>query len=548
MVPTNPERRMPDGAPHERGGLRLASRAGVKAVLLAATPLTIAVGLLAAEERFELGSGFIVALLVTALAVVMAMLVLGLRDLHAADARATAALERAAAAETTQRARADELARLLKAGETLALTGEGPMGFLGVLESITPDGVTSFLVRVESADEAAVVAAHGPLAASIFGVRRPLPAGATGTGEAGTAVASFSASGHTVGVAMPKEHFASLQADIEAALAVPMMDHGGRRLGWLHMLDQRGELILEPSFVALAQLVASQIAVAMENADLLARVRHQLIEVQRVQQQLIQASKLGAIGELAAAVAHEVNNPLTGILGFAELLMAGLPADDPRHDEAAVIRDEAVRARRIVSALLEFARPRAPQRVPSDVNDLAQSTLELVRYRASEADVRVLAEYGDLPRLEVDPDAFRQVLLNLFNNAIDAMPRGGDLRVTTIGEEDRVGVVVADGGVGMSEETRSRIFTPFFTTRAGTAGGSGLGLSVSRQIVESHGGTIEVESTPGQGSTFTVWLPSTWAAFEGEVLVPGLASTDTRMESLSGAEAGQSTESRESAA
>ena len=204
MVPTNAERRMPDGAPHERGGLRLASRAGVKAILLAAAPLVIAVGLLAAEERFELGSGFIVALLVTALAVVMAMLALGLRDLHAADARATAALERAAAAETTQRARADELARLLKAGETLALTGEGPMGFPGVLESITPDGVTSFLVKVESADEVAVVAAHGPLAAYVFGVRRPLPADATGTGEAGAAVASFSASGHTVCVAMPK--------------------------------------------------------------------------------------------------------------------------------------------------------------------------------------------------------------------------------------------------------------------------------------------------------------------------------------------------------
>jgi signal transduction histidine kinase len=548
MVPTNPDLRVPAAAPRKRAVWRLASSAGIKAILLAAAPLAIAVGLLAAEERFELGSGFIVAVLVAAFAVVMAMLALGLRDLHAADARTTAALERAATAETIQRARADELARLIKAGETLALSGEGQMGFLDVLESITPDGVTSFLVKVQEDDQATVVAAHGPLAGSVFGVRRPLPLAGAGGGEAAPSVASYSASGHWVGVAMTREHFASLDSDIQAALTVPMVDHGGCRLGWLHMLDQRNERILEPTFVNLAQLVASQIAVAMENADLLARVRHQLIEVQRVQQQLIQASKLGAIGELAAAVAHEVNNPLTGILGFAELLMADLPAEDPRHDEAVVIRDEAVRARSIVRALLEFARPRPPQRIPSDVNDLARSTLELVRYRATEADVRVIAEYGELPRLEVDPDAFRQVLLNLFNNAIDAMPRGGDLRLTTVAEQDRVGVVVADGGVGMDEDTRHRIFTPFFTTRGGTAGGSGLGLSVSRQIVESHGGTIEVESTPGQGSKFTVWLPSTWAAFEGEVLVPGTVSADTRNESLSGAEAGPSTESRETAA
>ena len=161
----------------------------------------------------------------------------------------------------------------------------------------------------------------------------------------------------------------------------------------------------------------------------------------------------------------------------------------------------------------------------------------------------VIAEYGELPRLEVDPDAFRQVLLNLFNNAIDAMPRGGDLCVTTIGEPDRVGVVVADDGVGMSEETLSRIFAPFFTTHiGGAAGGSGLGLSVSRQIVESHGGTIEVESTPGRGSTFTVWLPSIWAAFDGTVLVPGQFSTDNGNVSLAGAEAGPSSASRESAA
>jgi signal transduction histidine kinase len=189
-----------------------------------------------------------------------------------------------------------------------------------------------------------------------------------------------------------------------------------------------------------------------------------------------------------------------------------------------------VRARTIVRALLEFARPRTPQRIKANVNDLARSTLELIHFRASQTDVRIIAEYGDVPSLEVDTDAFRQVLLNLFNNAIDAMPRGGELHLTTVEEPGRVGVVVADRGVGMDDETRARIFTPFFSTRIGS--GTGLGLSVSLQIVESHGGTIEVESAPGRGSVFTVWLPTTWP-FDGSVLVPGMDSPEIRPDSES---------------
>jgi signal transduction histidine kinase len=469
------------------------------------------------------------------------MLLVGLsdlRDLRAADARASAALDRAATAEATQRARADELARLLEASESLALTVEGQVDYLGVLEAITPDGATSFLVRVENDTDSMVVAAHGPLAASVVGVRRPLPSDKDASGPTTAPIASFSASGHPVGLAMPREHFAGLSSEMEAALTIRIVDHGGRRQGWLHMLDPRGERILEPSFVNLAQLVAHQVGVAMENNALLVRVRHQLIEVQRVQQQLVQASKLGAIGELAAAVAHEVNNPLTGILGFAELLLTELAEDDPRHDEAAVIRDEAIRSRAIIRALLEFARPRPPQRIPSNLNDLARSTIELIHFRASEADVRIVTEYGAVPCLEIDPDAFRQVLLNLFNNAVDAMPRGGELHVATLVEEGRVGVAVADMGIGMDDDTLGRIFTPFFSTRAAGSVGTGLGLSVSLQIVEGHGGTIEVASAPGRGSVFTVWLPVSSPDFEGAVLVPGLDSSAARSQAATAAQIG----------
>ena len=483
-------------------------------VLLAAALIAAALILTTAEIVSARGSALTLTVLIASVSLSLALLLIGLHYNRMADRRTGAALDRAAAAEASARARADELARVLAASEGLVLTGEGRVDYLGVLEAITPVGATSFVVRVEGETEAVIAAAHGPLAASVVGMRRPLPSGENGPGLTAVPIASFSASGRNVGLAMPPEHIDGLDAEIEAALALRLADHDGRCLGWLHLVEPDGEHILEPGSVSLAQLMANQIAVAMENNALLARARHQLLEVRRVQQQLVQASKLSAIGELAAAVAHEVNNPLTGILGFSELLMAELPEDDARHEEAAVIRDEAVRARSIVRALLEFARPGQPQRIPANLNDLARLTLELVRFRASEAGVRIAADYGNLPSLEVDPDGLGQVLLSLFNNAIDAMPNGGMLHVTTLCEAERVGVIVADGGIGMDEKTRARIFSPFFSTRPGSGGAAGLGLSVSLQIVESHGGTIEVASAPGQGSVFSVWLPTSWPATE----------------------------------
>ena len=523
MVSGNRVESLPGSALEKGSGPRKLAAAGAQLAFVVAAPLVAAMALVAFEDVSELGSAFVVTVAVVAIAVFVAMLFVGLGGLHRAEAQTKTAIDRAAAAEAAQRARADELARVLAASESLAFTGEGQVDYLGVLAAITPDDATSFLVRIDGGTDATVVAAHGPLAASVVGMTRPLPSPETDPELAPAPLASYSASGHTVGRAMPRTHFGDFEADVESALSIRLVDHGGRCMGWLHLLDHHDERILEPSFVGLAQLVGNQIGVAMENNALLARVRHQLVEVQRVQQQLVQATKLSAVGELAAAVAHEVNNPLTGILGFSELLVAELPQGDPRHDEAAVIRDAAVRARSIVRALLEFARPRPPQRIPTNLNDLARATVELVRFRASEAGVRIHAEYAELPSLEIDPDAFRQVLLNLLNNAIDAMPDGGELRVTTIDEGERVGLVVADAGVGMDEVTLDRIFTPFFSTRAGT-GGAGLGLSVSLQIVEGHGGTIEVESVQGHGSVFSVWLPRSWPAFDGAVLVPGLES------------------------
>ena len=458
------------------------------------------------------------------LILVAGLLASGLRDLRASEARARVAVDRATAAELAQRSSADELARVLKAAGSLALTGDGQAGYLSVLKALTPDGATSFLVLGDGEEEATVAAAHGPFAASVVGSRHPIWAPHGGLGEAAP-VASYSAGGRNVGVAVPREEMAGADVPIEAGLSIRILDRRGRDLGSLHVLDHRDARILEPGFVGLTRFVANQIGVAVETNALLARVRLQFVEAQRAQRQLVQASRLGAMGELAAAVAREVNNPLTGILGYAELLMDGLSQDDERHDEAAVIRDQAVRARSIIRALLEFAEPRQPQRILTDLNDLVRSTLELVRSRASDADVGIAADYVDLACVEMDADALGQVLLSLFNNAIDAMPRGGRLHVTTAEESGRVGVVVSDDGIGMDDETLGRIFTPFFSARTGSIGRIGLGLSVSLQIIENHGGTIEVESAPGHGSTFTVWLPRSWSSLDGSAFGAGTDST-----------------------
>jgi len=482
---------------------------GARAIVIFAIPLAAGLVFLAADNALEAGSSLAVLLLSVVVLAMTSMLIVGLRDLRRAEVRGDAAIGRAQQAEALERARADQLARVLEASQSLRLAGDGRVDYLGMLAAITPPGATSFLVRNDN-EGAGVAAAHGPLAPQVVGRRESAAAADPGDPQ----VYSFSAHGRGIGVPVLPEHAASLGAPIESALAIPLVGHDGRAMGSLHMIDPDRRRVLEPSYVALARLVANQIAVAMENDDLLARARRQLAEVQRVQHQLVQASKLGAIGELAAAVAHEVNNPLTGILGFAELLLTELPPEDRRRNEVAIIRDEAMRARAIVRALLDFARPRTQQRVQTDLNALARSAVELVRYRAQEAHVHIHEEYGSLPNVEVDPESFRQVLLNLCTNGIDAMPDGGDLSISTTVADGRIGIAVADTGVGMDRQTRNRIFTPFFSARARGGAGTGLGLSVSLNIVEGHGGTIDVRSEPGSGAVFTVWLPLTPAVAE----------------------------------
>src|SRR5262245_24462182 len=254
------------------------------------------------------------------------------------------------------------------------------------------------------------------------------------------------------------------------------------------------------------KVVASQVAIAVENARLYDGVKSKVVELQNTQAQLVQAAKLAAIGEMAAQVAHEINNPLTSVLGFASLLAEQMPADSPMREDANLIVTEAGRARDIVRDLLDFSRQRPffPEAV--DLNGVLRQAVGLVRMQGL-LGIIIDEQYApDLPSVQVDPARMKQVFLNVINNAVQAMPEGGAVTVRTRASDDEVTVALEDTGIGIPPEHLERIFEPFFTTKPEMVG-TGLGLPVSLGIVRQHGGTIEVTSTPGQGATFTIRIP-----------------------------------------
>ena len=271
-----------------------------------------------------------------------------------------------------------------------------------------------------------------------------------------------------------------------------------------------------PDELRLAESIALQASVASDNSRLYEDLKHQMAELKRTQAQLIQSTKLAAIGELAANIAHEINNPLTSVLGFSSYLAERIPVGEPMREELDLIQEEAGRARDIVRDLLHFSRQRefVPQII--DLNAVLEQTMAMVRRQGALDAVTLQEQYAPgLPPVEVDPTRIKQVFLNLINNAVYVMKDGGTLTLRSSLDGDMVRVEVVDTGIGIAPEHRDRIFEPFFTTKPDVSG-TGLGLSVSLGIVQSHGGTIEVTSEPGQGSTFTVKLPAKPGAIVAE--------------------------------
>lgn len=233
-------------------------------------------------------------------------------------------------------------------------------------------------------------------------------------------------------------------------------------------------------------------------------------ELKRLEEQLIQAEKLAAMGQMLAGVAHELNNPLTAILGVTELLRDGEGVQENTKRQLELTHRQARRAARIVQNLLEFSRPAAPQKKPLDVNTLVERTLQLQDHSLRRNNIHVdFQPQSDLPVVIGDANQLIQVFLNLISNAEHAIREVREtgriqIRIGRIG--GHISVTVQDDGVGVAQEALPKLFDPFYTTKR-PGGGTGLGLSICMSIVREHGGSIDVETLPAGGSAFTVYLP-----------------------------------------
>jgi PAS domain S-box-containing protein len=230
-------------------------------------------------------------------------------------------------------------------------------------------------------------------------------------------------------------------------------------------------------------------------------------EERRMQQQLVQSGKLAAIGELAAGVAHEINNPLFAILGLTEFLLKEAEAGSKALQRLELIQQTGLEIKEIVRALLDFARENAEDRHVVPLEDVVQATVDLVRRTNAHKGVELVDVYdASGAPVSASPNQLKQIFLNLIANARQAMPNGGTVKVAVRQDGSWVIASVTDDGPGIEPAILERIFEPFFTTKRLT-GGTGLGLSVSLGIAEAHGGSLTASSEPGRGSTFTLRLP-----------------------------------------
>jgi two-component system NtrC family sensor kinase len=239
------------------------------------------------------------------------------------------------------------------------------------------------------------------------------------------------------------------------------------------------------------------------------KVEERTKELREAQAHLIQTEKLASLGKLAAGVAHEINNPLGGILIYSHLLLEECDKDNPYYENLEKIVKETTRCKEIVKGLLEFARPKEPEATPTDVNVLLNKSLSLVESQSLFQNIQVEKQYStDLPHIIADSAQLQQVFMNIILNAADAMDEDGKLILRTSldsGGEDLL-IDFTDTGPGIREEDQKKIFDPFFTTKE-VGQGTGLGLSISYSIIRKHHGTIEVRSTYGEGATFSIRLP-----------------------------------------
>jgi len=286
-------------------------------------------------------------------------------------------------------------------------------------------------------------------------------------------------------------------------LAVPLIAKS-QVLGVIVVIN-RTEGAFTSDDLELLQFLAGAVAVAAENARLYGELADFAQELERSQAQLIQAEKLAATGRLAASLSHEINNPLQAIHNCLHLVIDRPLADEKKKYYLSLAQSEVERLITLVQRTLEFYRPSKGNAAPTNVTRLIETVLALSNKRLEHGQVQVHTHLQpDLPLLLAVPDQLTQVLLNLIINAVEAMPNGGVLTISAAAQDEWLAVEVCDTGPGLSSDEIAKIFEPFYTTKSN---GTGLGLAVSYGIIQQHGGRIDVNSTAGGGTIFTVRLP-----------------------------------------
>ena len=301
------------------------------------------------------------------------------------------------------------------------------------------------------------------------------------------------------------------------------------RQSWAILEELRAALSkIAPTYSALVQITPpanSTVALEKEIRSLTENWREFCDHCQRVHDtEMVQAEHLATMGELAAGVAHEIRNPLAGIAGAIEIISKDFPKDHPDREILDDLRQEVRRIEKVLSDLLTYARPKAPQFGMADLKDTVARTLQLARQQIGSKNVEFSIQIpSPLPRFRMDPEQLHQVLLNLVLNGIQAIDQEGKITIQARvlggpGAQNRppyVEISVSDTGGGISREQLDKIFRPFYTTKRG---GTGLGLSLCRRIIGQHGGTLTAESEVKKGSRFIIRLPMREAVEEAQML------------------------------
>lgn len=250
----------------------------------------------------------------------------------------------------------------------------------------------------------------------------------------------------------------------------------------------------------LIDTIAKEVALIIEKREVAE-------EKLKLQEQLRHADRLATIGQISAGVAHELNEPLSSILGFAQIIKKSPKLPKQEKEDIERIVKASLHAREVIKKLMIFTRQMPPQKNEIDLNQIVEESLDFLESRCAKENVEVVSSLSEaLPRITADSSQLTQVLVNLVINAVQAMEGGGKLKISTYSIHGYVCLSVEDTGVGMSKDLIKKIFNPFYTTK-GIGKGTGLGLPVVHGIVSSHGGKIEVESQEGRGSRFLVKFP-----------------------------------------